>query len=49
MEMMKKRADLLIVTSPDEVAWLLNLRGNDVKSTPGGYSVWSHPEHSSLI
>ncbi|MPC27249.1 Xaa-Pro aminopeptidase 2 [Portunus trituberculatus] len=33
-EMVKKGADLLIVTSPDEVAWLLNVRGNDVKTTP---------------
>ena len=42
-EMVKQGADMLIVTSPDEVAWLLNVRGNDVKTTPGGLlSVWIH-------
>ncbi len=27
-------ADILVITSLDEIAWLLNLRGNDVECTP---------------
>ncbi|KAG0728099.1 Xaa-Pro aminopeptidase 1 [Chionoecetes opilio] len=40
-DMVKQGADRLIVTSPDEVAWLLNLRGNDVTYTPvfRGYAI----------
>lgn len=34
-EMIKAGADLLVVTAMDEVAWLLNLRGSDVPTTPG--------------
>lgn len=34
-EMIKKGADLLVVTAADEVAWLLNLRGHDAVHTPG--------------
>lgn len=31
---MSDDADILILTALDEIAWLLNLRGNDVKCTP---------------
>lgn len=33
-KMRLKEADVLLVTALDEVAWLLNLRGNDVRNTP---------------
>lgn len=33
-EMEKERADAFLVTALDETAWLLNLRGGDVKHTP---------------
>lgn len=33
-EMEKERADALLVTALDETAWLLNLRGDDVRHTP---------------
>lgn len=33
-EMEKERADALLVTALDETAWLLNLRGSDVRHTP---------------
>lgn len=33
-EMEKERADALLVTALDETAWLLNLRGGDVRHTP---------------
>lgn len=33
-EMTKKGADVLVLTALDEIAWLLNLRGDDVKCTP---------------
>uniref|UniRef100_A0A0P4VTN1 Xaa-Pro aminopeptidase 1 n=1 Tax=Scylla olivacea TaxID=85551 RepID=A0A0P4VTN1_SCYOL len=33
-EMVKKGADMLVVTALDEVAWLLNLRGNDIPYNP---------------
>ncbi|KAK8724909.1 hypothetical protein OTU49_010972 [Cherax quadricarinatus] len=33
-EMVEQSADMLVITAPDEVAWLLNLRGNDDSSTP---------------
>ena len=33
-KMREKRADVLLLTALDEIAWLLNLRGNDVKYTP---------------
>ena len=32
--MREKQADVLLMTALDEIAWLLNLRGNDVKYTP---------------
>ncbi|MDE7246374.1 MAG: aminopeptidase P family N-terminal domain-containing protein, partial [Lachnospiraceae bacterium] len=32
--MEKKRADAFLATDLSEIAWLLNLRGNDVKNTP---------------
>lgn len=33
-QMEEQGADLLLVTALDEIAWILNLRGNDVKNTP---------------
>lgn len=33
-KMVEERADALLVTALDETAWLLNLRGDDVKHTP---------------
>ena len=33
-KMRAERADVLLLTALDEIAWLLNLRGNDVKYTP---------------
>ena len=33
-QMAKKQGDALIVSALDEIAWLLNIRGNDVEYTP---------------
>lgn len=33
-DMEEKRADLCLLTALDEIAWLLNIRGNDVKCNP---------------
>ncbi len=33
-EMEEKQADVLLVTSLDDIAWLLNLRGNDIHCCP---------------
>lgn len=33
--MEKEGADLLVLTALDEVAWMLNLRGNDIPYNPG--------------
>lgn len=33
-KMQKEGADALLLTALDEIAWLLNLRGNDVRHTP---------------
>ena len=33
-KMQEQKSDAAIITSLDDIAWLLNLRGNDVKSTP---------------
>lgn len=33
-KMREEKADVLLLTMLDEIAWLLNLRGNDVKYTP---------------
>lgn len=33
-KMRDKKADALLLTALDEIAWLLNLRGNDVHNTP---------------
>ena len=33
-KMRTENADVLLITALDEIAWLLNLRGNDVKCTP---------------
>lgn len=33
-KMAETRADILLLTALDEIAWLLNLRGNDVACTP---------------
>ncbi len=37
-KMMNKRADCLIISALDEVAWLFNLRGSDVKYNPVFFS-----------
>lgn len=34
MEMSKEDAEVLLVTSLEEIAWILNLRGNDIACTP---------------
>ena len=31
----EKSCDMLVLTALDEVAWLLNLRGNDIPFNPG--------------
>ncbi|KAK7068099.1 Xaa-Pro aminopeptidase 2 [Halocaridina rubra] len=33
-EMENKEADMMVLTALDEIAWLLNLRGNDIPNTP---------------
>lgn len=33
-EMVRRNADVLVLTSLEEIAWMLNLRGNDVECTP---------------
>lgn len=33
-KMQEENADILLLTALDEIAWLLNLRGNDVECTP---------------
>lgn len=33
-EAVKEQADMIVVTALDEIAWLLNLRGNDISCTP---------------
>lgn len=33
-KMQEQKADALLMTALDEIAWLLNLRGNDVRNTP---------------
>ena len=40
-ELKEKEVDAMIVTALDEVAWLFNLRGNDIPYTPvfRGYAV----------
>lgn len=41
-EVKKKKAEAIVVTMLDEVAWLFNLRGSDINYNPGMYSVrWS--------
>lgn len=37
-EMKSKNCDLLVITALDEVAWLLNLRGTDIKFNPVFYA-----------
>jgi len=36
--MKKKKAEAVVVTMLDEVAWLFNLRGSDINYNPGEYS-----------
>jgi len=31
---LRKKVDVLLVTTLDDIAWLLNLRGNDIKFNP---------------
>ena len=33
-KMREEKVDLFLLTSLDEIAWLLNIRGNDVKCNP---------------
>ena len=33
-EMMKNEEDVVIISSPESIAWLLNIRGSDVARTP---------------
>jgi Xaa-Pro aminopeptidase len=33
-ELLREKVDALIVTAPDSLAWLLNIRGGDVENTP---------------
>ncbi len=33
-DLIKAKLDLAVITSPDSIAWLLNIRGNDVAHTP---------------
>ena len=33
--MRKAKADMIVLTALDEVAWLLNLRGDDIPYNPG--------------
>lgn len=32
--LVEKKADYFLLTSLEDIAWLLNMRGNDVESTP---------------
>lgn len=34
VKMKNKTADLLLISSPEEIAWLFNMRGNDIEYTP---------------
>ncbi len=45
-DMEEKKADLCLLTALDEIAWLLNIRGNDVKCNPVllSYLIVSHEE-----
>ena len=45
-EIKKKKAQAIVVTMLDEVAWLFNLRGSDINYNPGMYSVRYPDLHS---
>ena len=45
-EIKKKKAQAIVVTMLDEVAWLFNLRGSDIDYNPGRYSVRYPALHS---
>ena len=34
VKMKNKTADFLLISSPEEIAWLFNMRGNDIEYTP---------------
>jgi len=48
-EMAEKKADMYILSSLDDIAWLLNLRGEDVKNTPLFYSYVVVEEDNALL
>ncbi len=48
-EMKKLKADAHIITSLDEIAWILNLRGDDIKNTPVFYSYLFISQSSALL
>ena len=38
-ELQQKQADAVVLTAPESIAWLLNIRGGDVPNTPFAHSV----------
>lgn len=46
MKMKNKTADFLLISSPEEIAWLFNMRGNDIEYTPVffGYALISRSD-----
>lgn len=48
-KMREKEADVLLLTALDEIAWLLNLRGNDVKYTPVFLAYMLVTQNESLL
>ena len=48
-EMQKKNATHLVLTSLDDIAWLLNLRGNDVQCNPVFLSYMVITEESAVL
>ena len=47
--MAENASDLLLVTAPEEIAWLLGLRGNDVECTPVFLSYMLISEDTALL
>ena len=48
-ELKKNSADVLVITSLDEIAWTLNLRGNDVKCNPVFMAFMVITENDSIL
>lgn len=46
VKMKNKTADFLLISSPEEIAWLFNMRGNDIEYTPVffGYALISRSD-----